>query len=70
MPVEKRDNKTDAQRRAQNKYDAANMTVLGCKVRRDEADAFKEACRAAGTTPNAVFRQAMLEFLKKTTAPE
>lgn len=65
MPIEKKENKTDAQRRAQNKYDAANMTVLGCKVRRDEAEAFKEACRAAGTTPNAVFRDAMQRFMEK-----
>lgn len=64
MPTEKKENKTDAQRRAQNKYDAANMTVLGCKVRRDEAEAFKEACRAAGTTPNAVFRDAIQRFME------
>lgn len=68
MPIEKKENKTDAQRRAQNKYDAANMTVLGCKVRRDEADAFKAACRAAGTTPNAVFRDAMQKFMEETAS--
>ena len=56
---------TDAQRRANNKYIAANMTVLGCKMRKDEAEAFKAACKAAGTTPNAIFRQAMREFMEQ-----
>lgn len=68
MPIEKKENKTDAQRRAQNKYDAANMTVLGCKARKDEAEAFKAACRAAGTTPNAIFRDAMQQFMEKTAS--
>ena len=56
---------TDAQRRANNKYIAAKMTVLGCKVRKDEAEAFKAACKAADTSPNAVFRKAMLDFMEK-----
>ena len=29
---------SESKRRANNKWDAANMTVLGCKVRRDRAD--------------------------------
>ena len=39
------------------------MTVLGCKVRKDLADEFREACRRADTTPNAVFRQAIEDFM-------
>lgn len=54
---------TDAKRRANNKYIAANMTVLGCKLRKDRAEEFKTACKAAGTTPNAVFTQAVNRFL-------
>ena len=56
---------SDAKRRANNKYDAAHMTVVGCKVRKEEAAAFKAACKAAGTTPNAVFRKAMLAFMEE-----
>lgn len=63
MPLPKGNNKTDAQRKAQNKYDAKNLTVLGCKMRREDAEQFKAACRAAGTTPNAVFRKAADEFI-------
>ena len=41
------------------------MTVLGCKVRKDIADDFKAACKIAGTTPNAVFRAALDDFMVK-----
>ena len=56
---------TRAKRATNNKWDAANMTVLGCKVKRDEADAFREACRMAGTSPNAVFKAAIDEFMRE-----
>ena len=61
---------TDAQRKANNKYIAANMTVLGCKIRKDKAEAFKTACKAAGTTPNAVFTAAIQEFMKDKGSAE
>lgn len=54
---------TEAKRRANNKWDAANMTVLGCKVRKDRAEQFKAACKDAGTTPNAVFNEAINKFM-------
>lgn len=59
---------TDAKRRANNKYIAANMTVLGCKIRKDKAERFKAACKEAGTTPNAVFTEAINKFLEKEEA--
>lgn len=40
------------------------MTVLRCKVRKDRAEAFKEVCKARGTTPNAVFYAAIDEVLE------
>ena len=56
---------TRAKRANKNKWEDANMTVLGCKVKRDEADAFREACRMAGTSPNAIFKAAIDEFMRK-----
>lgn len=55
--------RTDAQKRAQNKYDAAHYKYLICKLSNVAADAFKEACAKAGTTPNAVFRKAIEDFM-------
>lgn len=57
---------SEKQKAWRNKWDAANMTVLGCKVRKEKAERFKEACRRAGTTPNAVFLEAINRVLEKT----
>lgn len=56
---------SDTQKKARNKWDSNNMSVLGCKLRKDEAEAFKEACQKKGTTPNAIFRQAIAEFMER-----
>lgn len=56
---------SDRQKEHRNKWDAAHMTVLGCKVRKERADEFKAACKEAGTTPNAVFSEAITAFLEK-----
>ena len=52
-----------AQRKAVNKYQAAHCTVMSCTMRKDDAEAFKAACAAAETTPNAVFRAAITQFM-------
>lgn len=61
---------SETQKRARNKWDANNMTVLGCKIRKDRADLFRAACAAAGTTVNAVFSAAVDDFLKEHPAPD
>ena len=61
---------TEAKRKANNKYIAKNMTVLGCKIRRDKAEDFKKACQDSGTTPNAVFTKAIDDFLAQKTPVE
>jgi len=54
---------TRAKRASNNKWDAENMTVLGCKVKKERAEEFKAACKQAGTTPNAVFTKAIDDFM-------
>ena len=54
---------TRAKRASNNKWDAENMKVLACKIRRDQAEAFQEECRRRGTSPNEVFRQAVERFM-------
>ena len=56
---------SESKRKANNKWDAANMTVLGCKVRRDKAEHFKAACKKNGTSPNAIFMAAMEKFMEE-----
>lgn len=56
---------SEKQKGYRNKWDAANMTVLGCKVRKEKAEYFKALCKNANTTPNAVFTQAMDAFIEE-----
>ena len=70
-PPEKRLNMlSDAKKKANAKWDKAHMMILGCKVRKDFAAQFREACTAAGTTPNAVLKQAAEQFLKEHPVSE
>lgn len=52
-----------AQKKAKNKYDAVHYTVLGTKVKKEDAETFKEVCKQHGTSPNEVFRKAMEDFM-------
>ena len=54
---------SDARRRANKKWDAANMTNLSIKLRREYAEEIKAAASAAGTTPAAIMRRAIDEFM-------
>lgn len=60
--------RTDAQRRAGNKWDYANRTVIGCKVDRETADRYKQHCAAAGTTVNAAIRAYVLSQISDNAA--
>lgn len=55
----------EAQKRANNKYIAEHMTVLGCKVRKEYADRVREKAKAEGTSVNAILKKALDEFLEK-----
>lgn len=55
---------TDAQRRANNKYISKNMTVLGCKVRKDYADRVRKKAKDKGTSVNAILKKALDDFME------
>ena len=55
----------ESQRRANNKYIAKHMTVLGCKVRKDYAETVREKAKAEGTTVNAILRKALDDFMQE-----
>lgn len=61
---------TEARKRANAKWDKENMTILGCKVKKDYAAKFRAACAAQGTTPNAVLKQAADDFMRVHPATE
>ena len=50
---------SDAQKKAAAKWDKENMTTLGCKVKKSEAEQFKSYAKEQGTTANNSTRQAL-----------
>ena len=51
MPVAK------SKRIANDKWDKENMTTLGCKVKKNEAEAFKKYSSNLGKTSNTVLKE-------------
>lgn len=47
---------TRAKRAANDKWDAANMKHIACKVRKEDADAFKKYADERNTNPNALLK--------------
>ena len=54
---------TGTQRRACNKWDAENMSVISCKLKREIAERFKAAAKSNGTTPNELIRGWIAAYL-------
>ncbi len=42
---------SEAHKRGNRKWDKENMTTLGCKVKKEEATAFKEYAKEQGKPP-------------------
>ena len=47
------------------KWDRANMTIVGVRIRNTEKEAFRQACERNGTTMNAVLIETIREYLKE-----
>ena len=56
---------TEAQKRARDKWNRENLTVLTCNVTKQKKEAFKAACKRVGTTQNAVLLAAVNKFLEE-----
>jgi len=54
---------TDAQKRASAKYQKENIASLACRVKKEDAEKFKEYCAALGKTSNAVLREYVLDCI-------
>ena len=55
----------EARKRANKKWDKENMTVIGCKVTKEKAQAFKNACAALGEVPNQILKKTIEDTIKK-----
>lgn len=54
---------SDAQKKANQKWDSANMATLACKLRKEQAEAFKLYCRECEKTVNSALRDYVLSCL-------
>lgn len=52
-----------SRRAANDKWDKENMTTIGCKLKKDDATAFKEYCAAKGITPNTELKEHVLKCI-------
>lgn len=58
-----------AKKKASNaKWDKQNMMSLSCRIKKDCGEKFKALCAEAGTTSNAVLKQAAEKFMKEHSA--
>lgn len=61
---------TEAQKRTRNKWDAENMSVISCKLKREIAEKFKTVAKSHSTTPNELIRIWIGEYLSQDSTTE
>lgn len=53
-----------AHRAGNRKWDRANMATIGCKLKKYQAEQFKEYAKKQGTTANALLKEYVLTILQ------
>jgi len=61
---------SESRKSANAKWDAAHMTNIACRVTREKALRFKDACQKQGTNPNAVLLSYINEYIEKAEGRE
>ena len=59
---------TEAQRRANRKYNAAHYTNISVRVSFKEAEAIRAACALLNTTASTICRRALLDTVSQAAA--
>lgn len=54
---------SEAKKKANAKWDSENMATLACKVKKEQAAAFKMFCKNQGKTSNTVLREYVLDCI-------
>lgn len=60
----------ETQKRARDKWDAANMTTIGVRLRKDEAARLARLAKANGTTRNAILLKAARDYIQAHNAEQ
>lgn len=59
-----------SQKKSRDKWDAANMAVLGCKVKKEQAERFKQHAARQGTTANNLLKGFVLSSIGENDTSE
>lgn len=54
---------SEAQKRASAKYQEKTISSLACRVKKEQAEKFKEYCAGLGKTSNAVLREFVMQCI-------
>ena len=54
-----------SQKKARDKWDAENMTTIGCKLKKEYADAFKAYATQQGTTVSRLIKEFVLDTIRE-----
>ncbi|MCM1316192.1 MAG: hypothetical protein NC205_03820 [Prevotella sp.] len=61
---------TKSHREGNRKWDREHMATLGCKLRKYQAEQFKEYAKKQGTTTNALLKEYILTTLQQENEKE
>lgn len=53
----------ESRKKANAKWDKENMITLGCKVKREDAEAFKTYCAEQGKTANTELKEHVMKCI-------
>lgn len=56
---------SEARKKANDKWDKANMAYVTCKVKKEQAEQFRDYCERIGKTPNAVIKEYVISCIKQ-----
>lgn len=56
---------SEARKNANTKWDKEHMITLGCRVKKEEAEAFKQYAKKQDKTSNAVLKEYVYKCIRK-----
>ncbi len=59
-----------AKRAANNKWDASNMKLVACKIKKEQAEKFSQYAKDNGTTSNALLKGFILSCIGDNNAEQ
>lgn len=56
---------SEAQKKASAKYQKENMATVACKLKKEQAEQFRDYCESIGQSPNAVIKEYVISCIKQ-----